>query len=161
MLPVKVRARFGLALGALVALVLGTGIACGRVTATGSTSPTNSSPARLSPTPTGPASTTPPPDPNQVTASNCAGPAPSTAPRSLQGYYTVRVVSSWADTGDYVHTETLLLELTAPSNYGYAPTRIQLHSDVGPVHTVYGAQATSHSIAVQKATTISHELASP
>jgi hypothetical protein len=53
-----------------------------------------------------------------------------------------------------------LLELTAPAGYGDAPTRIQFHSDIGPVHTVYGANATAHSIALQHASMIADDLGS-
>jgi hypothetical protein len=63
----------------------------------------------------------------------------------------------WTDTGKVQHTETLLLELAAPNTYAFAPTWIQYHSDLGPVHTVYGPQATAHSIAQQHATAIAKE----
>jgi hypothetical protein len=107
------------------------------------------------------ASQVPPLNPTQLTATNCSGPTPTTPPRSLGNYFAVRIASSWTDTGDYAHTETLLLELTAPSGYGYGPTRLQFHSLLGPVHLVYGSQATSHTIAEQHAASIAQDLASP
>jgi hypothetical protein len=50
-----------------------------------------------------------------------------------------------------------LLELDAPDAYGFARTLIQFHSDLGPVDTVYGPQATAHSIAQQHAAAIAQE----
>ncbi|MFI5281856.1 MAG: hypothetical protein ACHQ0J_01845 [Candidatus Dormibacterales bacterium] len=79
----------------------------------------------------------------------------------MGGYYTVRIATSWTDTGNYVGHETLLLELVAPRAYGFAPTEIQFHSDLGPVHMVYSPQATSNSIALQHAAFIALDLASP
>jgi hypothetical protein len=55
------------------------------------------------------------------------------------------------------HTETLLLELVAPDDYAFAPTVLQFHSDLAPVHTVYGPQGTAHSIAQQHAAAIAQE----
>lgn len=72
----------------------------------------------------------------------------------MDRYYTIRLATGWTNTGDYLHTETLLLELTAPELYGFAPTRIQFHSVPGPVHTIYGADGTAHSIAQQHATSL-------
>lgn len=103
----------------------------------------------------------PVPDPSQLTASNCSGTAAVSAPRLLGGYFTVRIAPSWTDTGNYVGHETLLLELVAPQAYGFAPTEIQFHSDLGPVHMVYSPQATSDSIAQQHAASIALDLASP
>jgi hypothetical protein len=60
--------------------------------------------------------------------------------------------STWTDTGDYTR-ESLLLELTAPSAYGSAPTRIKFWSFPGEVHVIYGGEATAHSIALQHAST--------
>ena len=101
------------------------------------------------------------PDAKLLTASNCSGSAPATTPRALGGYYTLRIAPSWTDTGNYVGHETLLLELVAPQTYGFAPTEIQFHSDLGPVHIVYSPQATSDSIAQQHAASIASDLASP
>src|SRR5260370_39087926 len=97
------------------------------------------------------------PDPTLLTASNCSGVPASTSPQLLGNYYTVRPAASWTKTGDYQHTETLLLELTAPQSYGSAPTRIQFHSDLGAVHLGYGAGATAHSIAQKRADSIVQE----
>jgi hypothetical protein len=83
------------------------------------------------------------------------------AARPLGNCFTIQPLGSWIDTGDYAHSETLLLELTAPSLYGYAPSKIQFHSDLGPVHTVYGSQATAHSIAQKHATAIKQDTNSP
>ena len=63
----------------------------------------------------------------------------------------MRAAPGWSDTGDYVHTESLLLELTAPASYPNAPTRIEFHSFPGEVHVLYGSQATAHSIAAEHA----------
>jgi hypothetical protein len=117
--------------------------ACGRAAdGTGATTASATRTQSLSP---GPSPSSPPvPGVKALTASNCSGPAPATQPQA-QGSY-------------YVHTETLLLELSAPQPYGYAPTRIQLHSNLGPVHTVYGPQATSHTIAQQHAAAIDREI---
>jgi hypothetical protein len=75
----------------------------------------------------------------------------------LGRYYTIRPASGWTDSGPPQHTETQLLELDAPDAYGFAPTLILFHSDLGPVHTVYGPQATAHSIAQQHAAAIAQE----
>jgi hypothetical protein len=72
----------------------------------------------------------------------------------LGRYFTIRAAPNWTKTGDYQHTETLLLELTAPQTYLSAPTTIQFHSDLGPVHTIYGAQATAHVIAQKQADSV-------
>ena len=50
-----------------------------------------------------------------------------------------------------------MLELLAPGAYGFAPTLIQFDSEIGPVHTSYGPQATAHSIAQQHAAAIAQE----
>jgi hypothetical protein len=101
------------------------------------------------------------PDLSQLTASNCSGSGPSTMPRSLGGYYTIRVPSSWIESGKPPGNETLLLELVAPQIYGFAPTKLQFHSDLGPVHTVYGSKATPHSIAQQHAGSVASDTALP
>jgi hypothetical protein len=92
-----------------------------------------------------------------LTASNCSGPAPTTAPRPLGRYFTVRPSPEWTESPQPQHTETLLLELAAPNAYGFAPTLIQFHSDLGPVHMRYGPQATAHSIAQEHAAAIAQE----
>jgi hypothetical protein len=97
-------------------------------------------------------------DAGLLTAGNCSAPAPTTEPRQLGRYFTIRPVSNWTDTGDYQHTETLFLELTAPDAYGFAPTRIEFQGGaVGPVHTIFGPGATAHSIAQQRADSIAQE----
>jgi hypothetical protein len=75
----------------------------------------------------------------------------------LGRYYTIRPAFGWTDPGPPQHTETLMLELDAPDAYGFAPTVIQFHSDLMPVHTFYGPQATAHSIAQQHAAAIAQE----
>jgi len=70
----------------------------------------------------------------------------------------VRVASGWIDTGNY-NREGLLLELTAPATYGYAPTRIQFLIFIPEVSISYGSQATAHSIAAEHAAT--HDLLTP
>jgi hypothetical protein len=60
----------------------------------------------------------------------------------------MRPASGWTDTGDYVHTDSLLLELTAPPSYGNAPTRIKFLALPIDVKADFGAQATAHSIAI-------------
>jgi hypothetical protein len=59
----------------------------------------------------------------------------------------MRVASGWTDTGDYRHTESLLLELTAPATYVNSPTRIKFHAFPYDVPKDFGSQATAHSIA--------------
>jgi len=136
---------------------------CGRVASTPSGSQAATTASTPSPTSTPSATSTPTPPPqsvpdaSQLTASNCAGASPNTPPRSAGSYFTIQPVGSWGDTGDYAHSETLLVELTAPNSYGFAPSKIQFHSDLGPVHTVYGSQATAHSIAQQHAAAIKQD----
>jgi hypothetical protein len=64
--------------------------------------------------------------------------------------------SGWTDTGDYIRTESLLLELTAPASYGNSPTRIKFHALPFDVQKDFGSQATAHFIAVDEATTHRH-----
>jgi hypothetical protein len=59
----------------------------------------------------------------------------------------MRLAPGWTDTGDYRHTESLLLELSAPASYGNAPTRIKFHAFPFDVPKDFGPQATAHSIA--------------
>jgi hypothetical protein len=139
-------------------LVAGCGASSGSRVTTTASAPRTQTP---SPEPSPVQSPLPVPEPSLLTASDCSGPAAGTAPRSLQGYYTVRLVSTWVDTGDYNHTETLLLELTAPESYGYPPTKIQFLGGPGPVHIVYGAGATAHSIAQARARTVAHDMNDP
>jgi hypothetical protein len=89
----------------------------------------------------------------QLTAANCYAAPAGTAPELLGRYYSIRPASNWTKTGNYQRTETLLLELTAPQ----APAQIQFHSDLGPVHTVYGAGASAHGIAQQHAASLPRE----
>lgn len=96
---------------------------------------------------------TSPPDPIRLTGQSCSA-RPSTAKaRALGGYYTLRPAPRWTDTGDYVHTESLLLQLTAPTTNGYGPTRINFYAFPLDVQADFGSQATAHSIAVEDATT--------
>lgn len=98
------------------------------------------------------------PDARLLTASNCSAAAPSTPPRQLDRYYTIRPAPDWTDSSNYFRDETLLLELTAPNSYGFSPSRIQFRGGaVGPVHTIYGVGASAHSIAQQKAAAIAQE----
>lgn len=149
--------RAGLGLITII-VVLGNSAACGRIPSTASSSPgeTVSAPRTATPSLVASPSSIPPPDSAGMTADNCSGPPQSTTARSLH-YYTIRIATTWTDTGDYVHTETLLLELTAPSNYAYEPTRVEFHSDLGRVSSLYS----SHSIATQNAATITQYLDSP
>jgi photosystem II stability/assembly factor-like uncharacterized protein len=91
------------------------------------------------------------PDPLRLTSQKCTGEPLTTSARTVEGRYTMRVPSGWADTGDYVHRESPLLELTAPASYGYSPTRIQfLALQYDPKD--FGPEGTAHSIAVAIAT---------
>ena len=142
--------------GALV--LLGLSGACGSTNDGSRTSP--ASPARTASPSTTQTPTTPPlavPDATQLTASNCSGSAPTTAPRPLDRYFTVRPSPEWTENPPPQHGETLLLEVAAPKSYGFAPTVLQFHSDLGPVHTRYGPQATAHSIAQEHAAAIAQE----
>jgi hypothetical protein len=115
------------------------------------------SPARTaSSSPSGTA-TTAVPDATRLTASNCSGPTPRSTPRPVGRYFTIRPAADWTETPTPQHTETLLLELQAPSTYEFAPTFIQFHSLLGPVHLTYGQEATAHSIAQQHAAAIANE----
>jgi len=96
-----------------------------------------------------------PPDPTRLTASGCLGSASSAAPRTV-GRYTIRIPSGWTDTGDYTHTESLLLELTAPASYGNPPSRIQFLALPYDVQRDFGTSTTAHSIAVNEAKTHQH-----
>jgi hypothetical protein len=71
----------------------------------------------------------------------------------LGAYYSLRLAAGWTDTGDYVHTESLLLELTAPTTFGFSPTRIRFYGFPYDVNHDFGAQATSHSIAADDSQT--------
>jgi hypothetical protein len=97
------------------------------------------------------------PDATLLTASNCSGPQPSTTALQLGRYFTIRPASQWTETPAPQHTETLLLELAAPNGYAFEPILIQFHGLLGPVHTVYGPQATAHSIAQQHAAAIAQD----
>jgi hypothetical protein len=66
----------------------------------------------------------------------------------------MRLASGWTDTGNY-REDGLLLELTAPAAYNYAPTRMKFYIFIPPVSTKYGSQATAHSLAVEDTTWIS------
>jgi len=98
------------------------------------------------------------PDAKLLTATNCTAGTPPSQPRQLGRYLTIRPALNWTDTSNYQHTETLLLELTAPDAYGFPPTRIVFQGGaVGPVHTIFGPGATAHSIAQQRADSIAQE----
>ena len=127
---------------------------CARAPDTGSD--TASGTRTASPSPQSSATTLP--DATALTAANCTAAAATSQPRLLGRYYTIRPAANWTDTGDYQHTETLFLELTAPGTYGFAPTRLDFQGGaVGPVHTIFGPDATAHSIAQQHATSIAQE----
>jgi photosystem II stability/assembly factor-like uncharacterized protein len=101
-----------------------------------------------------------PPDPTRLTGQKCSG-APATTPaRDVMNRYTIRMASGWTDTGDYVRTESLMLELTAPASYGNSTTRIQFRSLPYDVPADFGKDATAHSIAVEEATK-HHRFTSP
>src|SRR5438105_7081661 len=134
--------------------------ACGRAPlSTDGTGGTTASATRSDSPATAPSPTPAVPDGRMLTATNCSAAAPLTAPKVLGPYYTIGIAPNWLDTGDYAHTETLLLELTAPATYGNSPTKLQFESDLGPVHTVYGTGATAHAIAQKHADSIASETA--
>ena len=87
------------------------------------------------------------PDASRLTASNCWGPLPNVDQRPLDRYFTVRLAPNWTLDPVSQLSEITLIELTAPSAYGFAPTYVQFNSLIGPVHLSYGADATAHSIA--------------
>ena len=71
-------------------------------------------------------------DPSRLTASKCAGSPSQTSPSDLH-YLTARLNPNWTDsTKDAGPTETRLIELTAPRDYGYVPTMMEFHSLIGP-----------------------------
>lgn len=139
----------------LAAVALVSCLACGTVPAIGESpsGATASAPRIGSPSAT---STTSLPDPVRFTSQNCSSKPPTTAARALGAYDTLRVAPSWTDTGDYVHTESLLLELTTPANYPNSPTRIKFLAFPNDVKLDFGLQATAHSIAAEDATTHQH-----
>jgi hypothetical protein len=77
--------------------------------------------------------------------------------RQLGRYFTIRPAARWTETPAPQQTETQLLELAAPAADGFGPTLIQFNSLLGPVHTIYGQQATAHSIAQQHAAAVAQE----
>ena len=93
------------------------------------------------------------PDLMRLTSQGCSTKPPATAARALGGYFAIQPAANWIDTGDYVHTESLLLELTASTSYGYSPTRSRFYAFPYDVNADFGSQATAHSIAVDEATT--------
>jgi photosystem II stability/assembly factor-like uncharacterized protein len=93
------------------------------------------------------------PDPMRLTSQKCTGTPPTTLARTVGNRYTIRVPSGWTDTGDYVHTESLLLELTAPASYGNSPTRIQFLALPYDVQRDFGTSTTAHAIAADEAAT--------
>jgi hypothetical protein len=101
------------------------------------------------------ASSTSPPNPAVLTARGCSGSASSASPRTV-GRYTMRIPSGWTDTGDYTHTESLLLELTAPASYGNSPSRIQFLALPYDVQRDFGSSTTAHSIVANEAATHQH-----
>jgi hypothetical protein len=107
----------------LVAVVLAGCIPGGRTSGSGDSSTDSTASSARSALPTASASPfgASLPNPARLTGQNCSGTAPTTTARSFAPHYTMRLASGWTDTGDYVHTESLHLELTAPDSYGYAP----------------------------------------
>lgn len=106
-----------------------------------------------------PPSATPAPDPALLTTNSCSGSLPPSPARDLH-YFTARIATSWSDTGDYGRTETLLLQLTAPLAYDNAPTTIQFHSMLGPVHDM-PAGSSAREIAATDAAEIDVNSLSP
>lgn len=147
---------------AAVAFVVVVVMACGRVPTSQSPSDQVASGVR-SPSPVTSASTTPTPsaisipDSSVLTARKCSASPPTTSPVSLT-YFSIRPAANWTKSGDYQHTETLLLELTAPQAYSSGRVFVQFHSDLGPVHTVYGTGATANSIAHAHAASAQQEI---
>jgi hypothetical protein len=97
------------------------------------------------------------PDATVLASRDCTGPAPQTPDVQLDRYFSIRPAAGWTQDPRAAHGETLLLQLAAPAAYGFAPTVIQFHSLIGPVHVVYGAGATAHTIASQHAAAIAQE----
>jgi hypothetical protein len=97
-----------------------------------------------------------PPDPLRLTGQNCSAAPSTTKARALGAYYTLGLAPSWIDTGDYVHTESLLLQLTAPASYGYGPTRINFHAFPYDVPKDFGSKATARSISEDDSVTHQH-----
>src|SRR6267142_493142 len=136
-----------------------TSFACVAVPGSGDASTGQAPSATRTASPSATSTTTPAtslPDPVRFISQNCSGKPSTTAARALRGYYTLRVAPSWTDTGDYVHTESLLLELTPPASYGNSPTRIRFLALPYDVKADFGSQATAHSIALEDATTHQH-----
>jgi hypothetical protein len=142
----------------LVAMGLICCFACGRAPSVGDirAGATASAARTATPSAIAPVSAASPPAPTRLTSQNCSGIPPVTAPRTLGFRYTMRAPSGWTDTGDYRHTESLLLELTAPASYGNSPTRIQFHALPFDVHNDFGSSTTAHSIAADEAATHRH-----
>jgi hypothetical protein len=67
-------------------------------------------------------------------------------------FFTARISPLWTDATVKTRTESLILEMTAPRQYGNTPTKIQFHAyNMVPVHTRYGTKATANSIAKEEA----------
>src|SRR5438132_11211507 len=84
--------------------------ACGRAPlSTDGTGGTTASATRSDSPATAPSPTPAVPDARMLTATNCSAAAPSTAPRALGRYYTIRAAPTWADPGDYQTGQTPVL----------------------------------------------------
>lgn len=134
-------------LGIVIAISLGTSVGCGSLPAVGTASSSRTGSPSSSPI------ATTLPDPTRLTSQGCSTAPPATAARALGGYFSIRPAADWTDTGDYVHTESLLLELAAPVGYGYSPIRIRFYAFPYDVKADFGTQATAHTLAVDEATT--------
>jgi photosystem II stability/assembly factor-like uncharacterized protein len=94
------------------------------------------------------------PDPNKLTDRGCSASTFDATPQTLGGpNYKMRLAPGWTDTNNHGPTESRMLELKAPATYGYSPTLITFHVFPGGAVTMYGSNATAHSIAADWATT--------
>ena len=144
----------------LVAVGLLSCLSCGTIpVAEGPEGTSASAPRSASPSGTAIPSGISLPDTTRFTSQNCSSTPPTTPDRALGAYYTMRLASGWTVTGNYGQTESLLLELTAPASYGYAPTRIKFLALPFEVNRDFGPQATAHSIAAHDVST--HNFGSP
>jgi hypothetical protein len=136
-------------LNALAVVVLMLCLACGKVPAVGEIPAANTASASRTASPLASPSVTATtvPDAKLLSARGCSSTTFDTTPLAL-GNYTIRLAPGWTDTKNNGTTESRMLELKAPANYGHSPTLINFH--------VWGAggvqRATAHEIASEMAT---------
>jgi hypothetical protein len=128
-------------------------LACGKVPAVGEIPAANTVSASRTASPLASPSVTATtvPDPKLLSARGCSSTTFDTTPLAL-GNYTIRLAPGWTDTKNNGPTESRMLELKAPANYGHSPTLINFKVYGVPVSLRWGPKATAHAIASEMAT---------